>query len=53
MEPILVQPSVVTSVVVLWLQVFAEIVKEEEPDLVLVGKQSIDDDANQTGQVIK
>ena len=33
-------------------KVFAEIVKEEEPGLVLVGKQAIDDDANQTGQML-
>eukprot|EP00750_Incisomonas_marina_P017471 INCI2072.1.p2 GENE.INCI2072.1~~INCI2072.1.p2 ORF type:complete len:255 (-),score=52.99 INCI2072.1:44-808(-) len=33
-------------------KVFAEIVKEESPDLVLLGKQAIDDDANQTGQML-
>jgi electron transfer flavoprotein beta subunit len=30
----------------------AHVAKEEEPKLVLVGKQSIDDDANQTGQML-
>ena len=28
------------------------IVEEEKPDLVIVGKQAIDDDANQTGQML-
>jgi electron transfer flavoprotein beta subunit len=28
------------------------IVEEEEPDLVMLGKQAIDDDANQTGQML-
>ena len=31
------------------LQAFA---KKENPDLVLMGKQAIDDDANQTGQLL-
>jgi|TARA_B110000208_G_scaffold103489_1_gene128694 electron transfer flavoprotein beta subunit len=30
----------------------AHVAKEEEPGLVIVGKQSIDDDANQTGQML-
>ena len=30
----------------------AHVAKEEEPSLVIVGKQSIDDDANQTGQML-
>jgi electron transfer flavoprotein beta subunit len=29
-----------------------EIVREEKPDLVIVGKQAIDDDCNQTGQIL-
>jgi len=29
-----------------------EVVSEEEPDLVVLGKQAIDDDANQTGQML-
>ncbi|MDN5864812.1 MAG: electron transfer flavoprotein subunit beta/FixA family protein [Gammaproteobacteria bacterium] len=29
-----------------------KLVEEEEPDLVLMGKQAIDDDANQTGQML-
>jgi len=33
-------------------KVLAELVKEETPDLVIVGKQAIDDDANQTGQML-
>merc|ERR1712118_367287 len=33
-------------------KVFAELVEQESPDLVLVGKQSIDDDANQVGQML-
>ncbi len=31
---------------------FLEIVRREEPDLVLLGKQAIDDDNNQTGQML-
>ena len=31
---------------------FLKIVEEENPDLVLMGKQAIDDDANQTGQML-
>ena len=31
---------------------FQEIVKKEEPQLVLLGKQAIDDDSNQTGQML-
>ncbi|KAJ1673019.1 putative electron transfer flavoprotein subunit [Spiromyces aspiralis] len=33
-------------------KMFAEIVSREKPDLVLLGKQAIDDDANQTGQML-
>ncbi len=33
-------------------RVFHEIVKRESPDLVLLGKQAIDDDNNQTGQML-
>lgn len=33
-------------------EVLAKIVAEEEPNLVMAGKQSIDDDANQTGQLL-
>ena len=33
-------------------KVLREIVKREQPDLVLLGKQAIDDDANQTGQML-
>jgi electron transfer flavoprotein beta subunit len=32
--------------------VLHEIVKREQPDLVLLGKQAIDDDNNQTGQML-
>ncbi|MGH8127804.1 MAG: electron transfer flavoprotein subunit beta/FixA family protein [Gammaproteobacteria bacterium] len=33
-------------------QALLKIVEEEKPDLVLMGKQAIDDDANQTGQML-
>ena len=33
-------------------RVFLEIIKREQPGLVLLGKQAIDDDNNQTGQMI-
>lgn len=33
-------------------KVLAKIVEEEEPSLVILGKQAIDDDANQTGQML-
>ncbi|MFA5582449.1 MAG: electron transfer flavoprotein subunit beta/FixA family protein [Paracoccaceae bacterium] len=33
-------------------KVLAKIVEAEQPQLVIVGKQSIDDDANQTGQML-
>ena len=33
-------------------KVLREIVNREKPDLVLLGKQAIDDDANQTGQML-
>ena len=33
-------------------RVFLELVKREEPELVLLGKQAIDDDNNQTGQML-
>ena len=33
-------------------QVLAKIVAKEQPDLVLMGKQAIDDDSNQTGQML-
>jgi electron transfer flavoprotein beta subunit len=33
-------------------RVFLEIVRREEPDLVILGKQAIDDDNNQTGQML-
>jgi electron transfer flavoprotein beta subunit len=33
-------------------QVFLALAKKENPDLVLLGKQAIDDDANQTGQML-
>ena len=33
-------------------KVLAEIAKRETPDLVVLGKQAIDDDANQTGQML-
>ncbi|MGI9457925.1 MAG: electron transfer flavoprotein subunit beta/FixA family protein [Aeoliella sp.] len=32
--------------------ILAAVVKQEQPDLVLMGKQAIDDDANQTGQFL-
>lgn len=33
-------------------KIIAEIVKKETPDFVILGKQAIDDDANQTGQML-
>jgi electron transfer flavoprotein beta subunit len=33
-------------------RVFRKLIEQEQPDLVLMGKQAIDDDANQTGQMI-
>ncbi len=33
-------------------QTFLALIKKENPDLVLLGKQAIDDDANQTGQML-
>ncbi len=33
-------------------EVLAKIVADEQPELVMLGKQSIDDDANQTGQLL-
>lgn len=33
-------------------KILAEVVRKEQPDLVIMGKQAIDDDANQTGQML-
>ena len=33
-------------------RVFLKLVEKEQPDLVILGKQAIDDDANQTGQML-
>jgi electron transfer flavoprotein beta subunit len=33
-------------------RIFLELVKKEEPGLVFLGKQAIDDDCNQTGQML-
>ena len=33
-------------------QVFKKIVEDEQPDIVLMGKQAVDDDANQCGQML-
>jgi electron transfer flavoprotein beta subunit len=33
-------------------KVLAKIIEEEKPDLVIMGKQAIDDDANQVGQIL-
>lgn len=33
-------------------RIFAKVVEMEKPDLVLLGKQAIDDDSNQTGQML-
>ena len=33
-------------------KILAKVVAEESPDLVLLGKQAIDDDSNQTGQML-
>src|SRR5690606_40221300 len=31
---------------------FLKLIEKEQPDLVILGKQAIDDDANQTGQML-
>lgn len=33
-------------------RIFQKLVQDEKPDLVIMGKQAIDDDANQTGQML-
>ncbi|QOW21666.1 electron transfer flavoprotein subunit beta/FixA family protein [Novilysobacter avium] len=33
-------------------RVFLKLIEKEQPDLVILGKQAIDDDANQTGQML-
>ncbi|QRM29009.1 electron transfer flavoprotein subunit beta/FixA family protein [Microvirga sp. VF16] len=33
-------------------KILAKVVEQEKPDLVILGKQAIDDDANQTGQML-
>ena len=33
-------------------KILSNVVEEESPDVVIVGKQSIDGDANQTGQIL-
>lgn len=33
-------------------RILAAVAKQENPDLILMGKQAIDDDANQTGQIL-
>ncbi|MGI6245056.1 MAG: electron transfer flavoprotein subunit beta/FixA family protein [Pseudochelatococcus sp.] len=33
-------------------KVLAKVVEQEKPDLVILGKQAIDDDSNQTGQIL-
>jgi electron transfer flavoprotein beta subunit len=33
-------------------RIFQELIKRENPDLVILGKQAIDDDCNQTGQML-
>ncbi|MGK4422475.1 electron transfer flavoprotein subunit beta/FixA family protein, partial [Klebsiella pneumoniae] len=33
-------------------KLLAKIVEEEQPDLIILGKQAIDDDNNQTGQML-
>ncbi len=33
-------------------KILAKLVEQEKPDLVIIGKQAIDDDANQTGQML-
>jgi electron transfer flavoprotein beta subunit len=33
-------------------KLFAAVIEEERPDLILLGKQAIDDDSNQTGQMV-
>ncbi len=39
------EPSVVA-------QIFKTVIEKESPDMVLMGKQAVDDDANQTGQML-
>jgi len=48
---ILVQTDVAIEPLVA-AQTFLALAKKENPDLVLLGKQAIDDDANQTGQML-
>jgi electron transfer flavoprotein beta subunit len=48
---ILVTTDVVTESLAV-AKVLAKIVEEEQPGLVILGKQAIDDDANQTGQML-
>jgi electron transfer flavoprotein beta subunit len=43
--PVAVEPLVAA-------QTFLALAKKENPDLILLGKQAIDDDANQTGQML-
>ena len=33
-------------------RIFLKLIEKEQPDLVILGKQAIDDDANQTGQML-
>ena len=33
-------------------KILAKVVEQEKPDLIIMGKQAIDDDANQTGQML-
>ena len=33
-------------------KILQKVVEQEKPDLVILGKQAIDDDANQTGQML-
>ena len=35
-----------------WKNIIKKIVEKEKPDLVFMGKQAIDDDCNQTGQML-
>jgi electron transfer flavoprotein beta subunit len=48
---ILVQTDVTTESLAV-AKILAKIVAEEQPGLVILGKQAIDDDANQTGQML-
>lgn len=48
---ILVTTDVVTESLAV-AKILAKIVEEEQPGLVILGKQAIDDDANQTGQML-